>query len=316
MQIKSLVLAAIGAGLSYGAAAQERPAYYNDLTEEQATETDTFAMHNAMFTIFHESGHMLVSEFEIPVLGKEEDAVDALSSVMMLEAEDDDFDTAMMDAANGWFMSAQAGEEEGAEPAYWDEHGLDQQRAYSMVCMMLGKNLDKFKDFAKDVEYPDDRVEQCADEYETTKTNWFKLLAPNEVADQTKTKFIISYEKPANPDLLYFYQKVQDEQLLEMIEATYSGLYKLEDGIKLTAKQCDVANAWWSPGDREMTYCYEDIAFYAEKNAEWYKNNPDDGSADDASSEEDTSGDDAAADDSSSKSAAADAYKNQTGDGQ
>jgi hypothetical protein len=34
--------------------------------------------------------------------------------------------------------------------AYYDEHGLNQQRAYQIVCLMVGFNGEKFKDLAKE----------------------------------------------------------------------------------------------------------------------------------------------------------------------
>jgi len=53
------------------------PETLSDLTDEQLEEAKSFALGNTIFFLFHESGHMLVSEFDLPVLGKEEDAVDA-----------------------------------------------------------------------------------------------------------------------------------------------------------------------------------------------------------------------------------------------
>ncbi|MFY8102162.1 MAG: DUF4344 domain-containing metallopeptidase, partial [Allorhizobium sp.] len=45
-----------------------------ELTEEQVQEGQQFVINNAIFILFHEAGHMLVSEFNLPVLGREEDA--------------------------------------------------------------------------------------------------------------------------------------------------------------------------------------------------------------------------------------------------
>ena len=55
----------------------------------------TFALHDAAFTMYHEVGHLLVGELGLPVLGKEEDAVDAWATIWLLEfdeAEDSDED--------------------------------------------------------------------------------------------------------------------------------------------------------------------------------------------------------------------------------
>ena len=278
--LKSILFAFITTvSLSTSAFAEDAPAMPENLaklTEEQQEETKNFAIGNSTFVLFHESGHMLVSEFGLPVLGKEEDAVDSLSSLMLLEAEDKDtFGQAMKDAAYGWFMSAQETENSDADPAYWDEHSLDQQRAYAMVCMMLGKDEAGYKDFAEEVEYPKDRIEQCKYEYERTAATWFGLLDPHKVDPEQKTAFEINYEEPTDPRLAYWAAIAKEQGLLEMIEATYSGMYDLKDGIKVTAKTCGVENAFWAPGDRELTFCYELMAYYGDIDAKWYADNPD-----------------------------------------
>ena len=252
------------------------PESLSKLTDAQLEETKNFAMGNATFVIFHESGHMLVSEFDLPVLGKEEDAVDSLSSLMLLEAEDtESFGQAMKDATWGWFKSGQESEDRGDDPAYWDEHALDQQRAYAMVCMMLGKDEAAYKDFAESVEYPKDRIDQCKYEYERTSKTWFGLLDQYNAPEGGKTKFIVNYEEPKDPRLAYWAAYAKDQGLLEMIEATYSGTYALKDGIKVTAKTCGTENAFWSPGDRELTFCYELMAYYGDMDAKYYAENPD-----------------------------------------
>ena len=60
------------------------PALAQELTEEQAAEAMEFAMHDAVFTLYHETGHLLVHELDLPVLGKEEDAADALAVILIL----------------------------------------------------------------------------------------------------------------------------------------------------------------------------------------------------------------------------------------
>ncbi|MNL40533.1 hypothetical protein D3C87_1628890 [compost metagenome] len=66
-----------------------------------------FAMHDAAFTIYHEVGHMLVGELGLPVLGKEEDAVDTLATIWLLNDEDQDYAfNALIDASDGWYFNA------------------------------------------------------------------------------------------------------------------------------------------------------------------------------------------------------------------
>ncbi|MBV2186012.1 MAG: DUF4344 domain-containing metallopeptidase [Rhizobium sp.] len=250
------------------------PKLYDELTEEQATEADQFALNNAIATVFHEAGHMLVSEFSLPVLGKEEDAVDGLAVLLLLEAEDEDFNSAVEDWANVWFLSAGAKEDE-EDMAVWDSHGLDEQRAYSTVCLMVGKDPKRFHDFAESIDYPEYRAEECLGEYQSQLQGWEKVLKPHEAGKNDKTEFKITYAPTKDPQLAYLREMIKNAGVMEMVAAAFSGSYKLKDGIKLTATECGVANAFWSADDREMTLCYEDILNSAELDAQWYIDNPD-----------------------------------------
>ncbi|MCL6707555.1 DUF4344 domain-containing metallopeptidase [Pseudomonas sp. R2.Fl] len=256
-----------------GAVEAEPPELYAEITEEQAEEADQFALNIAIATVFHEAGHMLVSEFSLPVLGKEEDAVDGLATVILLEAEDEDLNVVVEDWANIWFLTAGAAEE-GADLAFWDGHGLDEQRAYSTICGMVGKDPDRFAGFADSVDFPAYRTEQCAYEYQSLVASWGTVLAPHEAGEGDATDFTIEYKPTSNPQLAYFRAMIVEAELLEMVQQVFSGTYKLEDGIRLTAMECGVANAFWSPGEREMTLCYEDLLNSANLDAQWYIDNP------------------------------------------
>jgi hypothetical protein len=267
-------LASLMAAAPARAVEPEPPKLYEELTEEQSTEADQFALNNAIATVFHEAGHMLVSEFSLPVLGKEEDAVDGLAVLLLLEAEDEDFNSAVEDWANIWFLSAGAKEDE-EDNAFWDSHGLDEQRAYATVCLMVGKDKERFNDFAQSIDYPEYRAVECLGEYQSQLQSWEKVLKPHEAGKNDKTKFKITYAPTKDPQLAYFREMIKTAGVMEMVAAAFSGSYKLKDGIKLTATECGVANAFWSADDREMTLCYEDLLNSAELDAQWYIDNPD-----------------------------------------
>jgi hypothetical protein len=274
----------------------EPPDLYAQLSDDQSEEADEFAVDNAIATVFHESGHMLVSEFKLPVLGREEDAVDALAAILLLEANDDDFDNVARDFANVWFLSA-GSNDNNDDLAFWDVHGLDEQRAYNTVCWMVGKDAEKFKDFADSIDFPKERAEQCPQEYANLLTSWNKVLEPYVAGEGEKTDFEIVYEPTSNPMLAYFRNKIKEAGVLETVRETFSGSYRLHDGIKLVAAECGQANAFWNPGERQMTLCYEDVLNSAMLDAQWYIDNPGDatnnadaaGNADDNSNADDSS---------------------------
>src|SRR2546429_4853453 len=38
--------------------------------------------------------------------------------------------------------------------SYYDAHGLDLQRAYNIICLMVGSDTDRFEDLAREVNLP------------------------------------------------------------------------------------------------------------------------------------------------------------------
>ena len=64
---------------------QSDPRYNRGKTPEQIRDGVEFAIGNVLFVLLHETGHALISDLEIPVLGREEDAADQLATVMALK---------------------------------------------------------------------------------------------------------------------------------------------------------------------------------------------------------------------------------------
>lgn len=257
-----------------------------ELTDEQIEEGQRFVVNNAIFILFHEAGHMLVSEFNLPVLGREEDAVDALSSVLLLGAEDEELNTTIQDAADGWFLLDEANEDGPQDDDFMGTHGLDRQRAFAIVCMMTGADPEFFKVFADSLEFPEERREECVFEYQKARESWMSLLAAN-MKEGAKTKFKVSYQPAGNEDLQGFADLLKSAGALETIATAFGEGYNLKGGIKITGKTCGVENAFWDPEAREITYCYEMAAFHAELIANWFANQgSEEAAGDDGASDE------------------------------
>lgn len=226
-----------------------------------------FVTDNVITVLFHEAGHMLISELNLPVLGREEDAVDTLSSVLLLEAKDTALDQALMDSVDSWLALGNANGTP-ADEDMMDTHGLNKQRAYNIACMMVGQDQARFKAFADRIKLPQQRRDECEGEYQKARDSWFSVLKPYMADDKDRVDFKLAYYKTNDPDLNYYRSVLKDVGVLEMLRDTFSGLVKLDGGIRLTANVCGVANAFWSPGDRQLTYCFEDARSYAQTFAE------------------------------------------------
>ncbi len=220
-----------------------------------------FVAGNTLFVIYHEGGHMLVSELELPVLAQEEDAVDNLATISMLAADTDDMDLYLYHAMAGWFLMSEDNYE---ALVFYDTHDLNEQRGYRMLCMMVGADEDAFLDLAEDLGLPDDRIESCAFDYEQASDAWEIVTDPFLREEDTPAgKIRIVYDDiPAELNLLAVFLK--EQELLELVADELDTYYDLPEDVTFRAAECRTDNAFWDPNIREVTICYELLGGFAE----------------------------------------------------
>ncbi len=128
------------------------------------------------FILFHEMGHMLVNQLNLPITGKEEDAVDELASVIMLKFVDggDEFS---FNAAK-FFHNLSSDRGALKESNYWDVHSLDEQRAYNIVCWVAGSSEADYKQVQRLGILGADRLRGCPQEFQQKVNSWETLLKP------------------------------------------------------------------------------------------------------------------------------------------
>lgn len=216
-----------------------------------------FAMHDATFTMYHEIGHMLVSELGLPVLGREEDAVDALATVWLLTDDSDpDSYNALVDAADGWYFNAVNSTGSGVDDfSYYSDHSLDIQRAYAMVCLMVGKDADAFGDTADAYEIDADQQEACSYTYEQARSSWEMLLEPHTDDEYYGAPIKIVYEDAG--EYAKFAEEFEGRGIMEHAAELVMENYVLPQTVTFRATQCGEANAFFDPSESEVIYCYE-----------------------------------------------------------
>ncbi|MEU6239006.1 DUF4344 domain-containing metallopeptidase, partial [Kitasatospora sp. NPDC047058] len=148
--------------------------------QSEAVAQDLVGFTNS--TLLHELGHGLVALYDLPVTGREEDAVDQLA--MLLLADDEQHTAYAVSTIDTWAALASA-EEEGQRPieAYAAEHSLNAQRYYDWVCWLYGSDPDGYADVVQTAQNPDgvlpeDRAQRCPAEYQSIDDSWSTLLRP------------------------------------------------------------------------------------------------------------------------------------------
>lgn len=128
------------------------------------------------FILAHEFAHALIENFELPVLGGEEDAADSISTAVLLEVPEGDVYAA--EAASFWaeFSSRQ---EPPAIGDYADTHSLDLQRAFDILCWVAGSSQGSYEEVAELEALPESRLESCPEEYERLVDSIEQELTPH-----------------------------------------------------------------------------------------------------------------------------------------
>ena len=126
-------------------------------------------------TFFHELGHGLVDAWKIPTTGREEDAVDQLSTLVLIERTEDGEQMAL-DGALSFKIYADL--MKGEKKIYWDEHSLDEQRFFDTICLVYGHNEEKYAYLVSNGILPEERALLCPEDYDKVSHAWRQLLAP------------------------------------------------------------------------------------------------------------------------------------------
>jgi len=235
-----------------------------DLSHERRRGIVLFVTGNMLFTLLHEIGHAHITEMGLPVLGREEDAADSFAVVTMLKVGSSFSHDVLVQATMGWFLSAYRDEKEGVKLPFYDVHGLDRQRAFQIVCLMVGSDPDKFRDLAEKIDMPEERQSSCQGDYSNASWSWETLMKPHRRAPaRAKTKIEAVYGK-GEGDLQAFEESFRMLRLLETVADRASEEFVWRRPFRLEMQTCGGPNAQWDVATRKLTLCYEMGAEFAQ----------------------------------------------------
>jgi len=128
------------------------------------------------FILAHEFGHALIHNFELPVLGREEDAADGIATALLLLASEGSVYAA--DAAEFWInFSGRQNPPQLAE--YADNHSFDRQRADNILCWIGGAEEELLVAFVENEVLPESRAVSCPGEWELLRRSVEQVMEPH-----------------------------------------------------------------------------------------------------------------------------------------
>jgi hypothetical protein len=137
----------------------------------------TAVWQTTLFVVYHEIGHGLIDILDLPTTGREEDAADQLATLLLLNGGEGGRDAALQGAV--WFWLAAQGR--GPRAPLWDEHSLDQQRYYDILCWVYGANPQAHQQLLQPGwGLPSERAQRCPAEFQRMSKAWNAVLTKHE----------------------------------------------------------------------------------------------------------------------------------------
>ncbi len=250
--------------------AEQVPPYITDvkLTPELKQTADLWSRGAMLFIFFHEAGHMLITEQNIPAVGPEEDVVDEFSTFfltdqMKMAPERQKGLYAQIIVAGALFQKISAEQHDVSKFPFYDEHSPDAKRFFNILCLATGADPLRFIPMAVKNGVPESRLASCANEYKKKHAAWMTLIEPHthgwlarklHTGGRLKLKIGPVGKAEWLPYEITFRQGGYFQQMLD----SFSDYFALPEDVPVEVKTCNGAvNAFWSPDDKQITICHE-----------------------------------------------------------
>ena len=144
---------------------------------EKPGDLRAFVVQVVEFVIYHEVGHVLIDLFDLPVLGREEDAVDTIATLLLLSLVPNGNRVALTAADLHALESLPRGDLRPAD--FWSEHLLGVQRFAHIVCLVYGSDPRAHEPLIRRHPALQEHADACIEDFATQRRAWKRLLAPH-----------------------------------------------------------------------------------------------------------------------------------------
>ena len=240
-----------------------------DIGQEKTNDLYAFALNATIGTLIHEIGHLLIDVYEIPIFVNEEDVADSFLSYYLINLPDqfDNLETyelfseidhnVLIDTADFYYFNTLLGKDLDDD---FSTHSTDNRRFFNILCNMQNGNPEFFEEYLNKRKIAYLLEDHClSTNFNEMRDAWFNFVSEYWIRDLDKIskQFIVSFEK--NEDMQIFENFFNDSYGLEYLD-TFQ--IKLPYPVKVSFKNCDEINAFYSSADNEIMVCYELITEY------------------------------------------------------
>ena len=153
-----------------------------------------------LFTAAHEFGHAVFDIYNLPVLGRQEDAADEFATYFLLQFGGERAHRLIRGAAYAYYDYVQKNKDKPKVTlpiaAFSSDHGTPEQRFYNLVCIAYGADPKVFAIVVEKGFLPETRAKVCKYEYSNLKYAIKTLVSPHVDEKLAETVMAISWFTP------------------------------------------------------------------------------------------------------------------------
>ncbi|WP_236032691.1 DUF4344 domain-containing metallopeptidase [Pseudomonas schmalbachii] len=228
-----------------------------------------FILANTEFSLMHEMGHMLIIEYDLPVLGREEDAADQLGFLALFELYSTlptaEVDARLLDIADYWRLEWQRPKPVRERVLAWDSHPLDEQRYYNIACLLYGSDMRRLDWVPELTELPYERALYCDREFrQARKALDWASSAYQHKAIQRRAAIQVTYGQSSGaiPDFDQLLAPLLENSNLQRLAEDMVKLFHPPRPLTVRVMACGAPDAWYNSNIGELTLCYERLAHF------------------------------------------------------
>lgn len=241
---------------AYGAVPAVEPEMPSSLTDDELAEIVDFVVGNAVFTLYHQAGHMMAVRYgDGP---DDERHADRFAAITLLEPRSGAGDQTLVDAIDSYRLAAhQQDGESGLPLPAPDSHALDAARAEAIACDMIGADPVGFADVAEAIALSRDKRSACEANWRADLAAWRdSLRAIRRAGDAPGSALPVAYDPPVDKDVAEA-TILQDNHVLEEVAAKLGTTYDFPSPPTVRATHCGEASSRFDAVRNELVLCYE-----------------------------------------------------------
>ena len=232
---------------------------------------ERFILSNTLSSFLHEAAHMLIDEYKVPVLGKEEDAADNFQTWYMIINDNHKlyygnkfneylnfFHPMLEDTADYYFYENKLGYDKNENP--YDTHSNNLARFHQTISIMSGGNYKSFANYFKKRKINLNLLNQVHSLYDEVDNAWHLIWKNIDNKKINSNNFILEFEETKK--FHYYKNLIKNSNIMNHNLITKNFYFPLKNNIKVTFKDNAEYGACYNSDKKEIIITYEYMSVF------------------------------------------------------